>query len=174
MSSTIRPRGGTAAQWVAANPVLAVRELGIETDTRKVKIGDGSTGWIALPYVAVDAAAINGLDTAIGDALETAVVAGNNITVDYDPTTRKLTISAAEAGLTAVGLAELPAGVVVQQPINANGTYTRPTTRTDLVIQFIAGPNDAPPASVTPPALNGAYNSTNSTRGGDLFARRGA
>lgn len=47
----IRPRGDTAANWTAANPVLALREFCIETDTRKVKFGDGVTAWNALAYL---------------------------------------------------------------------------------------------------------------------------
>lgn len=47
----LQPRGGTAAQWTAANPVLAAREQGIETDTGYQKVGDGVTAWTALPYM---------------------------------------------------------------------------------------------------------------------------
>lgn len=43
-------RRGTFAQWQAANPVLADGELGLETNTRQIKIGDGVTAWNALPY----------------------------------------------------------------------------------------------------------------------------
>lgn len=52
MSSTarIRLRRGTAAEWTAAAPVLALGEIGIETDTRRFKVGDGTTGWAALSY----------------------------------------------------------------------------------------------------------------------------
>lgn len=46
----VRPRGDTAANWASTNPVLALRELGIETDTRRFKVGDGTTTWNALPY----------------------------------------------------------------------------------------------------------------------------
>jgi len=46
----LRMRGGTAAEWTAANPVLLSRELGIETDTRRLKMGDGTTAWTSLPY----------------------------------------------------------------------------------------------------------------------------
>lgn len=49
---TIRIRSATAAQWMAANPVLATGEPGLETDTRKVKYGDGTTSWNNLPYAA--------------------------------------------------------------------------------------------------------------------------
>lgn len=43
-------RRGTAAAWTAANTVLAAGELGLETDTAKFKIGDGSTVWTSLGY----------------------------------------------------------------------------------------------------------------------------
>lgn len=39
---------GTAAEWTAANPVLAVGELGYETDTYIYKVGDGTTAWTSL------------------------------------------------------------------------------------------------------------------------------
>jgi nitrogen fixation protein len=47
---TIKLRRGTAAQWTATNPVLAEGEFGAETDTRKFKIGNGSTAWNSLQY----------------------------------------------------------------------------------------------------------------------------
>lgn len=42
---------GTAAQWTAKNPVLPEGELGIETDTLYVKVGDGIAPWNNLPYI---------------------------------------------------------------------------------------------------------------------------
>lgn len=45
-------RRGTAAEWAAANPVLADGEPGVERDTGKQKIGDGVRTWNALPYTA--------------------------------------------------------------------------------------------------------------------------
>jgi hypothetical protein len=46
----IRLRRDIAANWAGANPVLANGEVGLETDTRNVKVGDGSTAYVALPY----------------------------------------------------------------------------------------------------------------------------
>jgi hypothetical protein len=46
----IQARRGTAAQWTSANPTLAAGEWGYETDTGKVKIGNGSTAWNSLGY----------------------------------------------------------------------------------------------------------------------------
>ena len=48
----ILPRGGTAAAWTSANPVLLAKELGVETNTGRSKIGDGTTAWNALAYTA--------------------------------------------------------------------------------------------------------------------------
>ena len=39
----IQFRRGTAGQWFTSNPILAVAEMGIETDTQLFKIGDGIT-----------------------------------------------------------------------------------------------------------------------------------
>lgn len=46
----IQLRRGAAATWTSVNPVLALGEVGFETDTRKLKVGDGSTQWTGLSY----------------------------------------------------------------------------------------------------------------------------
>ena len=50
MAINIQLRRGTASEWTAANPTLAVAELGVETDTAKFKLGDGVTAWTSLAY----------------------------------------------------------------------------------------------------------------------------
>lgn len=45
-----RLRGGTAAEWASANPVLLAREPGVESDTGAIKYGDGTRAWNSLPY----------------------------------------------------------------------------------------------------------------------------
>ena len=50
----IQIRRGTAAQWTSTNPTLASGEQGFETDTNKMKIGNGATAWNSLPYIAAD------------------------------------------------------------------------------------------------------------------------
>jgi len=50
MASIIQIRRDTAAAWTSADPILADSELGTETDTRKLKIGDGTTAWTSLTY----------------------------------------------------------------------------------------------------------------------------
>lgn len=51
MAVKIQIRRGTAANWTSTNPTLSVGELAFETDTGKVKVGNGSTAWTSLPYV---------------------------------------------------------------------------------------------------------------------------
>ena len=50
MTSRIQLRRDTAANWTTNNPVLALGETGIETDTRKFKFGDGTSTWTQLEY----------------------------------------------------------------------------------------------------------------------------
>ena len=48
MAVRIQIRRDTAANWVSENPTLRAGEIGIETDTLKFKIGNGSTPWNSL------------------------------------------------------------------------------------------------------------------------------
>jgi hypothetical protein len=80
----IQQRRGTAALWTSTNPIMAAGEFGVETDTLKMKMGNGTSTWTALSYITADlsgysqvghthtTAAITDM-TAIGDALATAV-----------------------------------------------------------------------------------------------------
>lgn len=60
MTTRIQLRRGTAAQWIDADPVLALGEAGIETDTQLWKVGDGTTIWTELPYMSADIASTYG------------------------------------------------------------------------------------------------------------------
>ncbi len=48
---SIRLRRDTAATWTSTNPVLAAGEPGVETNTGRMKVGNGVLGWTALPYI---------------------------------------------------------------------------------------------------------------------------
>jgi len=50
MAIQIQLRNDTAANWTANDPILAIGEMGLETDTDQFKIGDGVLNWSALPY----------------------------------------------------------------------------------------------------------------------------
>lgn len=73
MANRIQLRRGTAAEWAAANPVLGDGEPGVEKDTGKVKYGNGTAAWSALPYASVGPAGPAGVadDTSVADLVTT-------------------------------------------------------------------------------------------------------
>lgn len=56
----IQIRRGAASDWASVNPTLASGEMAIENDTRKVKVGDGTTAWNELRYVGADGGDLDG------------------------------------------------------------------------------------------------------------------
>lgn len=46
----IQVRRDTSSNWSSVNPVLASGEIGFETNTNKIKVGDGVKPWNLLPY----------------------------------------------------------------------------------------------------------------------------
>ena len=50
VQTRIQNRRDTAANWTSTNPTLASGEIGVETNTGKFKVGDGSTAWTSLLY----------------------------------------------------------------------------------------------------------------------------
>ncbi len=59
--TVIKLRRDTAANWGSVNPVLAAGEAGFESDSNKLKIGDGATAWSSLSY------ASGGASVEVGD-----------------------------------------------------------------------------------------------------------
>ena len=76
MATRIQLRRGIASSWTSSNPILASGEVGIETDTNKIKIGDGSSNWAALNYFAdvyaASASIIAYINSEIGDLIDSA------------------------------------------------------------------------------------------------------
>ncbi len=50
-TGAIQLRGGTATAMSTENPILARREIAVEVDTGKAKIGNGTDSWNSLPYI---------------------------------------------------------------------------------------------------------------------------
>ena len=57
----IQLRNDTAENWTTKNPVLLQGEMGVEIDTKKIKIGNGTDHWTALKYSGVDEDTIKGI-----------------------------------------------------------------------------------------------------------------
>ena len=58
LNTRIVLRNDTAENWLTANPVLLKGEAGYETDTNKLKFGDGTTNYNDLPYFGGTAVAV--------------------------------------------------------------------------------------------------------------------
>jgi hypothetical protein len=56
---TLKHRRATAAILTAANPTLAAGEFAVESDTGRIKIGNGSTAWASLGYFVPSASDIS-------------------------------------------------------------------------------------------------------------------
>lgn len=67
----INQRRDTAANWIAADPVLQLGEVGWETDTRKSKLGDGVTAWSGLLYT-VSTVVVTAADIGLGNVDNTS------------------------------------------------------------------------------------------------------
>jgi hypothetical protein len=98
MSVKIRPRRGTAAAWTAANPTLDTAEIGLETDTRKIKFGDAATAWNTLAYHNTDSVPESGA-----------------------PTNKYFTDARARAAFSATAPVALSAGGVISMPKSTAG-----------------------------------------------------
>lgn len=79
-NSTVKVKRATAARWASQNPVLAAGEIGYETDTRKMKLGDGTSSWTQLSYLVAD-----GTGTGTGTGGQAATIRiGTVTTLQYN------------------------------------------------------------------------------------------
>ena len=84
MSIIIRIRRGSSSQWASSTKVLQVGELGIDTTLNKIKAGNGSSLWPALPWLNITPDEVNtqisGLLTAANNYTDAAITSlGNSI-----------------------------------------------------------------------------------------------
>ena len=118
MADIIQIRRDTATNWTSANPTLAQGELGAETDTSKIKIGDGSTAWTSLGYL---------------------IDAGGYLTATSTNTLTNKTIRDTVYSLTGTAF-DATNGAVQTKTLAANTTFTDSLTSGDaIVLQLEAG-----------------------------------
>jgi len=80
MAIQIQLRRGLAADWTSTNPTLAEGELGLEKDTAKLKVGNGSSSWTSLSYLSTGGGG-SGTVTSVAMSVPTGLsVAGSPIT----------------------------------------------------------------------------------------------
>jgi hypothetical protein len=152
----IQMRRGTAAQWLLANPVLLQGEWGLETDTKFLKIGDGTTAWAVLTYNFVSlfglfakaspsscAFTVTGLGTISIKAGTYVDVSGTLITFSAQTA---VTMPALTAG-TDYFIYVSTAGVI--QAVAASGTWPTPVASPPASSRLIGGFHYAPGSNAT-------------------------
>lgn len=92
----IEVRTGTAGEWASVNPVLYLGEIGFESNTRRIKIGDGVTAWNSLPYAAEQD--LSGLVLKAGDTMT------GNLTIERNAAVAALNISSDAGQLAELAL----------------------------------------------------------------------
>ena len=59
LNTKIVSRNDISSNWTQANPILLLGEIGVETDTNKLKVGNGVNNWNDLPYMMGDSGKSN-------------------------------------------------------------------------------------------------------------------
>ncbi len=96
MTTIIKLRRDTAANWTSIDPVLALGEPGVETDTLKMKIGDGVSLWSELDYTSSE-------NSVYADSAGSATTAGT-VTTNAQP---NITSLGTLTGVTSTGTVNL-------------------------------------------------------------------
>lgn len=116
----IQIRNDTAQAWAAANPVLSDGEPGAESNTGRLKIGNGIDRWLDLPYVGGDGSGGGGVNPITG-TIDGGIFTGNPRTSEagppIQPAASKVYVDGAEALVVSWG----PSYVV--DPANVSITY---------------------------------------------------
>lgn len=124
-------RRGTAAVWTATNPILLAGEPGVESDTAKLKVGDGVSVWAALPYVSSAAhSPAEHTDRTQSIWIPATVFAGDSgsqATAGVVPDAVRVVTLADAATQGALTTAQVPADAVAGSPLTAT-IYWRPST----------------------------------------------
>jgi len=87
---TIKIRRSTTAQWASSTKILGAGELGLDTTLNKIKVGNGTSLWSALPFINVLPSEFTELAQ---DAVESALTAGTGITKVYNDAANTITLA---------------------------------------------------------------------------------
>jgi hypothetical protein len=132
LTALMKQRYDTAANWTAANPTLLAGEIGIESDTKKWKLGTGAAAWNSLGYI--PGLSISAYPLVNADIASNAEIAVSKLA---DGAARQLLQTAANGTdvewasnidipgtLDVTGAATFDAAVTIQGDLTVNGTTT--------------------------------------------------
>lgn len=121
VQTVIKMRRDTAANWTSTNPTLAAGESGLESDTGKIKVGNGSTAWASLGY------------SNPGGAIPQSQV--TNLTTD---------LSAKQATVTGAATTILFSDLTTGRALTSNGTgKVSVSATTDTELGYLSGVTSA-------------------------------
>jgi hypothetical protein len=83
MAVQIQIRRDTSSNWSSVNPVLASGEIGIETNTNKFKIGNGSSVWNSLVYVNALPSELSSASASLYATISSASIVVNSNALNY-------------------------------------------------------------------------------------------
>ena len=119
-------RRDTAANWTSANPTLLAGEIGIESDTNKIKLGTGSASWTALgytPWSQVSTYPLVNADIASAAAIaysKLATLTSGNIVLGSSANVATSTAVTGDVTISNTGVTAIASGVIVNADINAS------------------------------------------------------
>ena len=153
VSARMAQRYDTATSWTAVNPTLLAGEIGVESDTKKWKVGTGSTAWNSLAYAIGGSYPIVNADIASNAEIAVSKLANG--------TARQLLqTDAAGTGVEWASNIDVPGtldvtsaatfdnNVIIQGDLTVNGTETIINTQTldvedkNIVIGKVVTPSD--------------------------------
>jgi len=142
MPTQIQLRRGTSSEWTAANPVLGEGELGLETDTKLYKIGDGTSSWNQLNY------------RQLSESLGTAIFEGQESEVEPPPEDN-LAFYTRSVGGRMMPRFRGPSGLdsALQPAFFGNGVYMA-SPGTSSAMNVMGGPTLTNVGSMSHPPLN--------------------
>jgi len=174
MAVQIQLRRGTASQWTATNPTLSQGEMGLETDTYKIKIGDGTTAWNSLAYyndggvISVGAtspvASSGGTSPVISMPAATTSVSGYLTSTDWTTFNNK-----GSGSVTSVAATPGTGISITGSPITTSGTLNITNTAPDQTVVL----NNGTGISVTGTYPNFTIINTSPSSGGTVTSVTG-
>ena len=164
MGDIIRIRRGSASDWTTKNPVLAAGELGLETDTKKLKAGDGSVSWSSLSYV----------NTTSGTTYVHPITDGNlHVPATGTTSNGKILVAGATAGAFSWQSAASASGGTVTNvtgtlPVNVSTGTSTPVISIDGATASTAGSMSAADKQKLNSVADSANNYTHPTADGSM------